>query len=49
MMLRDFAHNVAPLEKTYESTPNLGGFKFEIDCENKGIEGNLCVTEIKKS
>lgn len=24
MMLRDFANNVAPLEKTYESTPQLG-------------------------
>lgn len=45
MSLRDLAHNAIPLEKQYESVPNLGGFEFEMTTDKMGIDGHLTVRE----
>lgn len=45
MVLRDFANEVAPLEKQYNTVPNLGGYEFKMITDKFGIDGHLTITQ----
>lgn len=47
MAIRDIARGVSPLEKSYESSSNLGGFIFEMKVDGFGGDGELVVNEVQ--